>query len=145
MCGNDGIRIRRLESILVPIFKKKGNIHESECGNYRGIKLLLQLMKCLERIIDARIRLIVNEQLGEEPFGFRKGCGTTDALFILRQLNERKLEFGQDGYWGFLDLEKAYNKINRQMIAPILMLYGVPEEIVTMVTAVYRTPTTRVR
>ena len=58
---------------------------------------------------------------------------------------ERKLEFGQDGYWGFLDLEKAYNKINRQMIAPILMLYGVPEEIVTMVTAVYRTPTTRVR
>ena len=132
-----------LESILVPIFKKKGNIHE--CGNYRGIKLLLQLMKCLERIIDARIRLIVNEQLGEEPFGFRKGCGTTDALFIPRQLNERKLEFGQDGYWGFLDLEKAYNKINRQMIAPILMLYGVPEEIVTMVTAVYRTPTTRVR
>ena len=81
MCGNDGIRIRRLESILVPIFKKKGNIHESECGNYRGIKLLLQLMKCLERIIDARIRMNVDEQLpGEEQFGFRKGCGIVAPL-----------------------------------------------------------------
>ena len=68
-----------LESILVPIFKKKGNIHE--CGNYRGIKLLLQLMKCLERIIDARIRMNVDEQLpGEEQFGFRKGCGIVAPL-----------------------------------------------------------------
>ena len=58
---------------------------------------------------------------------------------------ERKLEFDQDSYWGFLDLEKAYDKINRQMIAPILRLYGVPEEIITMVAAMYRTPTTRVR
>ena len=67
---------------MVPIFKKKGNIHESECGNYQGIKLLLQLMKCLERILDARIRMNVDEKLpGEEQFGFRKGCGTTDALY----------------------------------------------------------------
>ena len=102
-------------------------------------------MKCLEQIIDARMRPIVNEQLGEEQFVFRKGCGTTDALFILRQLMERKLEFGQDSYWGFLDLEKAYDKINRQMITPILRLYGVPEEIITMVRAMYRTPITRVR
>lgn len=58
---------------------------------------------------------------------------------------ERKLELGQDSYWSVLDLEKAYDKINRQMIAPILRLYGVSEEIITMVTAMYRTPTTRVR
>ena len=89
----------------------------------------------MEQIIDARIRLIVNEQVGEEQFGFRKRYGTTDALFILRQLIERKLEFGQDSYCGFLDLERAYDKINRQMIAPILRLYGVPEEIITMVAA----------
>ena len=31
------------------------------------------------------------------------------------------------------------------MIAPILRLYGVPEEITTMVAAMYRTPTTKVR
>ena len=37
-----------LKSILVPTFKNKGNIHM--CGNYRGIKLLSQIMKCFERI-----------------------------------------------------------------------------------------------
>ena len=68
------------ESVMVPIFKKKGNIHE--CGNYRGIKLLSHCMKIMERIIDARIREIVEHQLGEEQFGFRKGVGTTDPLFI---------------------------------------------------------------
>ena len=29
---------------------------------------------------------------------------------------ERKLEFGQDSYWGFLDLEKAYDKINSEAL-----------------------------
>ena len=52
------------ESVMVPIFKKKGSIHE--CGNYRGIKLLSHCMKIMERIIDARIREIVEHQLGEE-------------------------------------------------------------------------------
>ena len=39
-----------LESILVTIFKNKGNIHK--CGNYRGMKLLSQMMKCFKRILD---------------------------------------------------------------------------------------------
>ena len=58
-----------LESILVPIFKNKGNIHE--CGNYRGIKLLSQIMKRFERILDSRIRETVETYLSEEQFGFR--------------------------------------------------------------------------
>ena len=96
-----------LESILVPIFKNKGNIHE--CGNYRGVKLLSQIMKCFERILDSRMRETVEPYLGEEQFRFRKGKGTTDTMFIVRQMMERKLEFQQESTWGFLDLEKAYD------------------------------------
>ena len=96
-----------LESILVPIFKNKGNIHE--CGNYIGIKLLSQIMKCFERILDSRMRETVEPYLGEEQFRFRKGKGTTDTMFIVRQMMKRKLEFQQESSWGFLDLEKAYD------------------------------------
>lgn len=130
-----------LESILVPVLTNKRNIHD--CGNYRGIKLLSQMMKCFERILDRRIRDIMELQLGEEQFGFRSGKGTTDAIFIVRQRIERKLEFGQESYWGFLDLEKAYDKVHRAMIPPVLRQYQIPEELIAMVMAMYRTPNTR--
>ena len=53
----------------------------------------------------------------------------TDAMFIVRQMMERKLEFQQESSWGFLDLDKAYDKINREMIPPVLRQYHVPEGI----------------
>ncbi len=58
-------------SVLVPIFKKKGNIHE--CAQYRGIKLLSHSLKLLEKVVEARLRKIVEEKLGEEQCGFRPG------------------------------------------------------------------------
>ena len=42
------------KSILVPIFKNKGDI--MSCGNYRGIKLMCHSMKLYERIIELRLR-----------------------------------------------------------------------------------------
>ncbi len=43
----------QLDSTLLPNFKNEGNIHE--CGNYRGIKLLSQMVKCLERMLGESI------------------------------------------------------------------------------------------
>ena len=43
-------------SILIPIFKGKGDIQE--CNNYRGIKLLSHTSKIWERVVDRRIRRI---------------------------------------------------------------------------------------
>ena len=66
------------------LYKGKGDA--LECGSYRGIKLLDQVMKVMERVIEKRIRSRV--QLDEMQFGFRPGRGTTDAIFIVRQLQE---------------------------------------------------------
>jgi hypothetical protein len=41
-------------SILVPIFKNKGDIQS--CTNYRGIKLMSHTMKLWERVIEHRLR-----------------------------------------------------------------------------------------
>ena len=46
----------------------------------------------LERILDKRLRERVEHNLGEEQLGFGKGRGTTDGMFSLRQLVEKRLE-----------------------------------------------------
>ena len=43
---------------------EKGNVHDP--GKYRGISLLSHVLKVLERILDGRIRMIVEGEVGEE-------------------------------------------------------------------------------
>ena len=66
----------------MPIFKGKGA--PLECGSYSAIKLLDPGMKVLERVLEKRIREQVN--IDDMQFGFTPGKGTTDATFIVRQL-----------------------------------------------------------
>jgi len=42
-------------------------------------------------------------------FGFMKGKGTTNAIFIVRQMQEKFRAKGKKLYFGFVDLEKAFN------------------------------------
>ena len=65
--------------VIVPIWKGKGDIHDP--GRYRGITLLNQALKLMEKLLDARVRLIVESKVGENQLGFRKGRGTDDGLF----------------------------------------------------------------
>src|SRR5580693_2856698 len=67
------------KSWLVNIYKGKGDALES--GSYRGIKLLDQVMKVLERVLEKRIRERI--VLDEMQFGFSPGRGTIDAIFIV--------------------------------------------------------------
>ena len=72
-------------SWLVNVYKGKGDA--LECGSYRGIKLVEHAMKVLERVIERRVRNIV--KIDSMQFGFMAGKSTTDAIFIVRQLQEK--------------------------------------------------------
>ena len=50
--------------------------------------------------------------IGRSQFGFRKGCGTRDAIGVLRALCERSLEYGNEVYICFVDFEKAFDRVN---------------------------------
>ena len=73
--------------LIVPVWKRKGDVHKP--GKYRGIMLLSHVLKVLERILDGRIRKIVECEKGEEQQGLRKGRGTADGMFTLRQQVEK--------------------------------------------------------
>ena len=53
--------------LIVPISKRTGDVHDP--GKYRGITLLGQVLKLLERVLDARIRRRVEVDFGENSKG----------------------------------------------------------------------------
>ena len=59
-------------------------------------------MKVLERVIEKRVRSKVS--INDMQFGFRTGRGTTDAIFIVRQIQERFLEKKRDLWMAFIDI-----------------------------------------
>ncbi|KAK3529213.1 hypothetical protein QTP70_021446 [Hemibagrus guttatus] len=72
-------------SVLVPIFKNKGDVQS--CSNYRGIKLMSHTMKLWERVVEARLRKVV--EICEQQYGLIPRKRTTDAIFALRILMEK--------------------------------------------------------
>ena len=49
-------------------------------------------------------------------YGFMPGRGTIDAIFILRQLQEKYLGKKKCLYYCFVDLEKAFDSVPRKVI-----------------------------
>ena len=139
----DGIPDSWKKSKLIPIFKNKGDI--LECNNYRGIKLTSHFTTLWERIIEARLREIVD--IRENQFGFRPGMSTQEPVFALRQLQEKCREKNKDLHMVFVDLEKAFDRIPRDLIWWCLRKKGVPEEYVKklkIVQDMYRSSKTQV-
>jgi len=60
-----------------------------ECGSHRCIKLLEHGMNVVERIFEYRIWQFWQQRDTDMQFGFMKGKGTTDAIFIVRQMQEK--------------------------------------------------------
>jgi len=75
-----------------------------EFGCYRRIKLLEHATKVVERIFKHRIRQQIN--IDDMQFGFMKGKGTTDAVFIVRHMWEKFRAKGKKFYFGFVDCKK---------------------------------------
>ena len=115
-----------MDSYLLSLFKGKGTA--TERGNYRGLKLIEHPLKVLERVVEVMIRDIVD--LDSMQFGFRPGRGTTDAIFILRQVQEKYLAKNKHIYFAFVDLEKAFDRVPRKVIWWALRTAGVDEWIV---------------
>ena len=55
-------------------------------------------------------------EITEEQYGFVTHKRTIDAIFILRQLQEKYLENDKELYLVFVDLKKAFDRVLRVLI-----------------------------
>lgn len=124
------------ESKIIPIFKRKGDA--SECGNYRGIKLLAHTFKLYEKILERRLCQII--KINEAQFGFMPQMSTT-----VRQVIADTVEKEDKMVAVFIDLEKAYDSIPRNQIWSALRRRKIPEYMVNLIENTYAKNKTTVK
>ena len=128
-------------SVVVPIFKGKEDV--MNCGSYRGVKLLEHGMKIIERVLERRIRAIVD--FDEAQFGFMPGKGTIDALFLVRRLQDEHRAKDKRMYMCFVDSDKAFDRVPRRVMEWAMRKKGLPEILVKAVMSLYEGAETKVR
>ncbi|KAL5155233.1 LINE-1 retrotransposable element ORF2 protein [Glycine soja] len=143
---NEIMRSKRMpeewrRSTLVPIYKNKGDIQN--CANYRGIKLMSHIMKLWERVIERRLRK--ETQVTENQFGFMPGRSTMEAIYLLRRVMEQYRMDQQDLHLIFIDLEKAYDRVPREILWKALEKKGVRVAYIRAIQDMYDRVSTSVR
>ena len=75
--------------------------------------------------------------IGEEQSGFRKGRSGMENIYVLKEVIDRSRRRKQELYLGFIDIEKAYDGINRKKLLKLLEHIGMNEKIRNIITEMY--------
>ena len=129
------------DSIIISLYKGKGEALDR--GNYRGLKLTEHILKVIEQVIEDLIRNIVKTD--DMQFGFVPGRGTTDAIFIVRQIQQAYIRKNRNPYFASIDLEKAFDRVPRKVLWWSLRKAGVPEWIVRVIQVMFQNSRSQVR
>nr|KAG5695243.1 hypothetical protein BaRGS_008071 [Batillaria attramentaria] len=121
---------------------KKGDL--SSCSNWRGIMLLSIPGKVLTRIILERLKTALDKTLREEQAGFRNDRSCTDHIATMRIIIEQSLEWQTPLYSTFVDFQKAFDSVDREVIWKLMSHYGFPPKFVNIIRQLYEDATCQV-
>ena len=121
---------------LIKLYKDKGD--RKICDNYRGIALLNTASKIFSRIILNRFQNLVDCQLLEIQSGFRSNKSTIDQIFTLKMTMEKRRAFNKPLFMCFIDITKAYDSVNRELLWKICRSYGISDKLVNLLKMLYK-------
>ena len=125
-CWKNDILPTELEEANVVTLYKKGNVEDP--ANYRPISLLNSLYKIYASIIQTRLADTIDDRISKRQFGFRKARSTNEPLFGARRLQDYAEATAEQMFIVFLDWEKAFDKIDQEMLIAAMKRLHLPEK-----------------
>jgi len=101
------------------------------------------LLKVVEQIFEHRIPQQID--IDDTQFGFMKDKGTTYTIFIVRQIQEKFRTKGKKLYFCFVGSEKAFDRVQREVIRWAICELELEEWLVSAVMSLYTGAKTGVR
>ena len=122
--------------IIIPV-PKSGD--KSRTDNYQGITLLPAVVKIFLTILSNRIYewAELNTIIPREQFGFRVEHRTVDAIFIPNALIESKLRSQKKRYCCFVDLRKAFDSVDHQLLWHKLTQLSLSSKLLRLLMNIY--------
>ncbi|CAH8559355.1 unnamed protein product [Heterobilharzia americana] len=124
---------------------KKGDL--SVCKNWRGITLLSTHSKQNIRPHhpgEAKWMHWIQNYDQNTLAGFRKYKSCVDQIATLRIVIEQSIEWQSTLYVNFIDFEKAFDSVDREVIWKLLHYYGVPQTFIRLIQQLYEDATCQV-
>ena len=122
------------QTVMIPLQKKP---NAQDCKDHRTISLISHASKIVLKIINKRIQSNAENYVGSDQFGFKSGCGTREAIALMRIIVERSLEMNGDVFACFVDFEKAFDRVCWPQLMDVLKGIGVDWRIRQLVTKLY--------
>jgi len=70
----------------------------------------------LPNILLSRLIPYAKEVIGDQQCGFQRKRSTTDHIFYIRQILEKKWEYNEAVHQLFIDFKKAYDSVRREVL-----------------------------
>ncbi len=123
----------------VILLHKGGHKSKKELKNYRPIALADTVGKIFCGILNERMKEAVESMkvMGEEQNGFRVDRRGEDNMYVVKEMIEMMKRENKCGYMAFLDIEKAYDRVNRNVMLRVLKKIGVCEKIIKIIGSMY--------
>ena len=123
----------------ITLVHKGGGKSREDIGNYRPIAVMNILAKMFGWVINRKLTTWMEESkvLGEEQSGFRKNRGGLENVLVMKEIIEQSTKLGKELYLVFLDIEKAYDRVDRRRLLALLGHIGVDMKVVRVISRMY--------